>query len=128
MKVVPSDSHVYDPPLRAVHRRAAMIATLHQLARALRCRPDQAEDVVRDETSARALLSRRGLLAGAGAVAAGKAFGFPVPHDPSAALLALFEEIGRVNERIMRNAQVPFWGMPSPHDYIFRDGDEVTGS
>lgn len=50
--------------------------TLDALARALGVRGDQAEEVLRSERSARARLSRRQLFAGAGAIAAGTAFGF----------------------------------------------------
>lgn len=62
-----------------------ILATLRDLACTLHCRPDQAEDVLRSEPSARAALSRRGLFKAAGAVAAGSAFGFaPVSfaHKP----------------------------------------------
>lgn len=52
-----------------------ILATLCDLARTIGCRPDQADDVVRSEPSARAALSRRGLFQAAGAVAAGVAFG-----------------------------------------------------
>jgi len=52
-----------------------ILGTLRDLARTLGCRPDQADDVVRSEPSARAALSRRGLFKAAGAVAAGVAFG-----------------------------------------------------
>jgi hypothetical protein len=51
-----------------------ILATLRDLARALHCRPDQADDVLRSGPSARAALSRRGLFKAAGAVAAGVAF------------------------------------------------------
>ncbi len=44
---------------------------LRVLAETLRCREDQAEEVMRSEASARAALSRRGLFVAAGAVAAG---------------------------------------------------------
>lgn len=56
-----------------------ILATLRDLAKTLGCRPDQADDVVRSEPSARAALSRRGLFKAAGAVAAGSAFGFGAP-------------------------------------------------
>lgn len=49
-------------------------ATLDTLANMLRCRGDQAEDVVRSERSARASFNRRGLFQAAGAVAAGTLF------------------------------------------------------
>lgn len=48
-----------------------IIATLRDLARTLRCTTEQAEDVVRDERSARASFARRGLFRAAGAVAGG---------------------------------------------------------
>lgn len=51
-----------------------LIATLRDLAKTLGCRPDQADDVVRSEPSARAALSRRGLFKATGAVAAGTCF------------------------------------------------------
>ena len=51
-----------------------MLATLRQLARLLRVRDDQVEEVVRDEACARAALSRRGLFVGVGALAVGRAF------------------------------------------------------
>jgi hypothetical protein len=49
-------------------------AASDSLARTLRCRSDQAESVVRDERSARASFTRRGLFRAAGAVAAGTCF------------------------------------------------------
>jgi hypothetical protein len=49
-------------------------ATLDTLAYVLKCGGHQAEDVVRDERSARASFTRRGLFRAAGAVAAGTMF------------------------------------------------------
>ena len=57
-----------------------ILATLRHLARALGCRDDQAEDVLRSEASARATLSRRAALglgaAAIGAAASGGSFSF----------------------------------------------------
>ncbi|HWA29026.1 MAG TPA: hypothetical protein VG734_25470 [Lacunisphaera sp.] len=51
-----------------------ILSTLRDLARTLGCGDHQVETVVREERSARAALSRRGLFQAAGAVAYGLAF------------------------------------------------------
>jgi hypothetical protein len=50
---------------------SVILSTLRDLARTLGCGDHQAEAVVREERSARAAMSRRGLFKAAGAVAAG---------------------------------------------------------
>lgn len=58
-------------------------ATLDTFASLVGVGPSNADDALRSERSAKAVLSRRNLFAAAGAMAAGTAFGFP---DPSAAV------------------------------------------
>ena len=53
-----------------------ILAGLRELARALGCRDDQADDVVKSAPSARMAMSRRGFFRATGAVAAGTLYAF----------------------------------------------------
>lgn len=64
-------------PKRGVH---VIPATLRDFARSLGLRPEDADEGIRSERAARAVLSRRSLLAAAGAMATSKAFGFAAPE------------------------------------------------
>lgn len=59
---------------------SVILSTLRDLARTLGCGDHQVETVVREEQSARAALSRRGLFKAAGAVAIGTVVSVPVPR------------------------------------------------
>lgn len=58
---------------------SVILSTLRDLARTLGCGDHQVETVVREERSAHAALSRRGLFKAAGAVALGTVVSAPVP-------------------------------------------------
>src|SRR5690349_12197749 len=98
-------------------------ATIDTLAKVLRVRPDQAEDVLRSERSARAAFDRRGLFRAAGAVAAGVAFGDVLKRDRLASFKRLFEAV-----YTKLAIQQALYGSISADDYIFRAGDfEANG-
>lgn len=59
------------------------MSALATLARLLGVRPELAEDALHSERAARAALTRRNLIAAAGAMASGAAFGFmPLAQEP----------------------------------------------
>lgn len=92
-----------------------ILATLRDLARTLACREEQL-DIVKDDRSARAAFSRRGLFQAAGAVAAGSLFSFDaVPSIVElwrylTLSLGTVEPDGRYTEysstRLMRSSEV----------------------
>ena len=94
-------------------------ATLDTLARALRVRPDQAEEVARSDASARAAFDRRGLFRAAGAVAAGVAFGDVVPDPFTGFAYDVRTYVGGIVDA--RPAAL------RADDYVFRAGDFAPG-
>lgn len=58
-----------------------ILATIRQFARMIGVSDENAEEALRSERSAKAILSRRNLFAAAGAMASGVAFGWPVEES-----------------------------------------------
>lgn len=88
-----------------------IVATLRELANALRCAPSQAEEVVRDERSARASFDRRGFFRAAGAVATGALFSVPTPRAKYYRTFSVFIGGKKVGAAAMAWSLVPAGGI-----------------